>query len=59
LDKESIFFSNVGSNSVLLLDSWTGPDIIERKRSESAYDFVLLTIPAGITKRIQLKNRRF
>jgi len=53
---KKVFFSNVRSNSVLLLDSWTGycSDIIERNRSESAYDFVLLTIPAGTTGRIQL-----
>jgi len=32
-----------------LLDSWTGhcPDIIERNKSESADDFVLLSILAG------------
>jgi len=52
---KKVFFPNGGPNSVLLLDSWTGqcPDIIERNGSESAHDFVLLTIPAGTTKRIQ------
>jgi len=52
---KELFFSNVGPNSVLLLDSWTGhcPDIIERNRPESAHDFVLLTIPTGTTGRIQ------
>jgi len=50
---KEVFFPN-GPNSVLLLDSWTGhcPDIIERNRPESAYDFVLLTMPAGTTGRI-------
>jgi len=52
------FFPNVGSNSVLLLDSWIGhcPDIIERNRPESAHDFVLLTIPVETTRRIQPLN---
>jgi len=52
---KKVFFPNVGPNSILFLDSWTGhcSNIIERNRSESAHNFVLLTIPAGTTGRIQ------
>lgn len=46
-----IYFPNVGSKSILLLDSWTGhcPDVIERNKPTSAEESIFLTIPAGTT----------
>jgi len=53
--KEVFFLNSVEPNSVLLLYSWTGhcANIIKRNRSDSVHDFVLLTIPAETTGRIQ------
>lgn len=51
---KEIFFSNVGPQSVLLLNSWSGhcPNIIAETRSDSATDIVFLTIPASIMGKI-------
>jgi len=53
---KEVFFPNVRPNSVFLLYSWIShcPDVIERNRPESANDFVLLTILARTTGKIQL-----
>lgn len=52
---KEVFFPNVGSKSVLLLDSWTGhcPNIIQETKPESVENIALLTIPAGTTGQIQ------
>ena len=52
---QDVYFPNVGSKSVLLLDSWTShcPNIIQESKLESTDDIILLTIPAGTTGRIQ------
>jgi len=48
---KEVYFPNVGSKSVLLLNSWTGhcPNIIAKNKPESAKDIVFLTVPAGTT----------
>ncbi|EFN76473.1 hypothetical protein EAI_05548, partial [Harpegnathos saltator] len=52
-----IFFPNVGLQSVLLLDSWSGhcPNVIQETRSDfvSRSDIVFITIPADTTEKIQ------
>ncbi|XP_032691723.1 uncharacterized protein LOC116854168 [Odontomachus brunneus] len=52
---KEVFFPNVGPQSVLLLDSWSGhcPNIIAETRTDYATDIVFLTIPAGTTGQIQ------
>lgn len=50
-----VFFPNVGPQSVLLLDSWSGhcPNIISETKTDFTTDIVFLTIPAGTTGKIQ------
>ncbi|XP_036145093.1 uncharacterized protein LOC118646411 [Monomorium pharaonis] len=52
---KEVFFPNVGPQSVLLLDSWSGhcPNIVSETKPDSATDIVFLTIPAGTTGKIQ------
>ncbi|XP_036138898.1 uncharacterized protein LOC118644430 [Monomorium pharaonis] len=52
---KEVFFPNVGPQSVLLLDSWSGhcPKIVSETKPDSATDIVFLTIPAGTTGKIQ------
>jgi len=48
---KEVYFPNVGSKSVLLLDSWTGHclNIIAKNKPESGEDMFFLTMPAGTT----------
>ena len=52
---KEVFFPNVGPQSVLLLDSWSGhcPNIVSETKPDSATDIIFLTIPAGTTGKIQ------
>jgi len=51
---EEVYFSNIGSDSVLLIDSWTGhcPNII-LDLTLSRKHIITMIIPKGTTRKIQ------